>query len=128
MSAESALSKARSALSYVYHRERSRLTPDTQQHVWDALCAVENAQKETAAPFTDPVLAEAQRLYEQTTQGEWRHYRDKLREQFSTRINEVQCGDEVPVVGWQGFDDSARSEKKHAANAAWIAFIHNHWP
>jgi hypothetical protein len=59
-------------------------------------------------------------LAEAATPGPWMHYRDRLRPQFSTRINEVQAGGERAVIAWSGFDDSSRPEKQHAANAAYI--------
>lgn len=57
-----ALTSARSALSYVYHREKSKLTPDTQQHVLDALKEVERALTENKqrANYVSTVLEEAE--------------------------------------------------------------------
>lgn len=74
---------------------------------------------------TDITDAELERMLEyceKATPGEWKHYRNKLRPQFSAVINEVQAkGSDVAVVSWGGFDDSARPEKEHAQNAAFIA-------
>jgi hypothetical protein len=73
--------------------------------------------------MTPEQLTRLRRLAEAATPGPWQHYRDKLRPQFSTRVNEVQADRERAVVAWSGFDDSARPEKQHAANAAYIAAV-----
>ena len=67
-------------------------------------------------------------LREAATPGPWHHYRDKLRPQFSGRVNEVQANQKPAVVRWSGFDDSARPEKQHAANARYIVALVNAAP
>lgn len=60
-------------------------------------------------------------LAEKATPGPWFHYRNKLRPNFGGIINEVQQKKRPPIIQWAGFDNSERTEKKHAANAAYIA-------
>jgi hypothetical protein len=65
----SALNSARSVLSYIYHRERSRLEPDTQQQVLDTLREVERAidrsrdEQETARRLVDWINHQDEDLY-----------------------------------------------------------------
>lgn len=62
------------------------------------------------------------KLAEKATPGPWRHYRQKLRPNFGGIVNEVQCRQpRKPIVQWSGFDNSDRSEAKHASNARYIA-------
>src|SRR5438477_2223954 len=73
-------------------------------------------------PEDEKWLQEVRARLEKATPGTWEHCRGKLRPQFGTRINEVRSnGDSCAVVAWPGFDDSARDEKEHAANAKLIA-------
>lgn len=70
----------------------------------------------------DDLLSQIVAAAEKATPGQWTHYRNKLRPTFGGIINEVQCGEERnPIVQWGGFDNSDRSERKHAANAKFIA-------
>lgn len=65
-----------------------------------------------------------ERLARAATPGPWEHYRNKLRPNFGGMINEVQpstARSREAIVQWSGFDNGHRSEKKHAANAAFIA-------
>jgi hypothetical protein len=55
------------------------------------------------------------------TPGPWTHYHGKLRPQFPTWINEVQCGEKCPIVQWGGFDNCDRTKRKHELNARFIA-------
>lgn len=62
------------------------------------------------------------------TPGPWRHYRAPLRPALSPVIvNEVQAPRSV-VVKWAGFDESSVSQRRHAANAAFIAAARNAMP
>lgn len=75
----------------------------------------------TQADTLSSRLDALEKLAKAATPGPWWHYRNKLRPNFGGIINEVQCRGKCPIVKWSGFDDSDRSEKKHSANAAYIA-------
>lgn len=55
----------------------------------------------------------------------WRVYHEKLREQFTTKIIEVQTVKSETVINWQGFDSLDISKAKRLALARHIVKLHN---
>ena len=72
-------------------------------------------------------------LASKATPGPWVAFDDKLRSTgvgSHARIHEVQQGGhkQPPVVNWEGFEDSDRTHKGHAANVLFIVAARNDAP
>lgn len=60
-------------------------------------------------------------MQQKHTPGKWHHYHAKLREQFSTVIDEIQDDNGKAIVFWSGFDSVERPKYETRANCKLIA-------